>query len=572
MKIFRRISHITASAVLLIAIFFYAPLARADFSADGYGQCAYGRSCPTEPSNPGSPSTPTTPTTPTTPSSPNNPQNSDDTETDPIDDGTPEAPNSSSNNNTNTTGSGQSSQKEGHTKSATILQRIGDFTLEPVRRLIERMPAPYRLATPYVSWLFLIILSFVLLILAIIDKRRTSQLIALIKKLQAILQEQKNFLRLALHHLNTPLAATKSAIELIQSGGSNADVGAKLKPLGLQLDASVGTVANALANEHAPEAISDKAAKQTSIISLLQNIHFLLPVSVAIIFAWFLYAAVGRTDTPQPDQYVLVQVATAIVAIIIFTNALRIYRLSRDRHITVQQISELYSQTQKQRSKLVTALHASLGAVVSSITQAVTELKDRKLAGMLAGSASSMALLALKIGLATTTAISNPEECRTRDIIEKSLADQQAVIAEKKLTIEQQLTDDIVRIPVQEASFAMQAVIQNAIDFSANEGIVTITSSATREALTISVKDTGPGVAEANLEKIFQPFSQANDVLTYDHDGMGLSLYAAHAALQRVHGSLSIDSAKGKGTTAIITVPITFTAFEAAPSLLIPER
>jgi signal transduction histidine kinase len=559
-------------------VFFYAPLAQADFSADGYGQCAYGRSCPTEPNNPASPSTPTapftptTPTTPGTPDTPSSPQDPGDTETNQADDETPGAPNNSNNNNTGTTTGRGSSQQEGRTKSANILQRIGDFTLEPVRRFIERMPAPYRLATPYTSWLFLIILSFALLILAAIDKRRTNQLITLIKKLQAMLQEQKNFLRLALHHLNTPLAATKSAIELIQLGGSNADVGAQLKPIGLQLDASVGTVANALANEHAPEAISNKAARQTSLVNLLQNIHFLLPVSVAIIFAWFLYAAVGRTDTRQPDRYLLVQIVTAFVVIVIFINALRIYRLSRDRQITVQQISELYNQTKEQRSKLVNTLHASLGVVVSSITKAVTELNDQKLAGMLAGSASSIALLALKIELATTTTISNPEECRTRDIIEKAIADQQAVITDKKLTIQPQLTDDIVRIPVQEASFAIQAVIQNAIDFSANEDAITITSNATREALTISVQDTGPGIAPANLEKIFQPFSQANDVLTYDHDGMGLSLFAAYAALQRVGGSLSINSVAGKGTTATITVPITFTAFEAAPLLLIPEK
>jgi signal transduction histidine kinase len=81
--------------------------------------------------------------------------------------------------------------------------------------------------------------------------------------------------------------------------------------------------------------------------------------------------------------------------------------------------------------------------------------------------------------------------------------------------------------------------------------MVTISADCTGgDSLTIVVKDTGPGIAQADLPRLFQPF------FTTKQDGMGMGLAICRTTMEAHGGQLSVDSAPGAGATFRLTLPV----------------
>jgi signal transduction histidine kinase len=72
----------------------------------------------------------------------------------------------------------------------------------------------------------------------------------------------------------------------------------------------------------------------------------------------------------------------------------------------------------------------------------------------------------------------------------------------------------------------------------------------------IAVSDTGIGIKEENLDKIFTVFSQIEDVKTKMHRGTGLGLVISKNLADLIGGSISVASAFGKGTAFTLSLPI----------------
>ena len=98
-------------------------------------------------------------------------------------------------------------------------------------------------------------------------------------------------------------------------------------------------------------------------------------------------------------------------------------------------------------------------------------------------------------------------------------------------------------------------LVSNAVKFTRSGGIC-IKASASALAddelmLTIVVVDTGIGIAEQNLARLFQPFEQLRDGALAGGTGLGLAISRAHARLMR--GDLTVESRLGSGTTFTCT-------------------
>ncbi|MBI2115768.1 MAG: hypothetical protein HYT85_11870 [candidate division NC10 bacterium] len=71
------------------------------------------------------------------------------------------------------------------------------------------------------------------------------------------------------------------------------------------------------------------------------------------------------------------------------------------------------------------------------------------------------------------------------------------------------------------------------------------------QAATITVGDTGPGIAEGDLPRIFEPFFSTKET----GKGVGLGLAICHSIVEELGGAISVRSAPGLGTTARILLP-----------------
>ncbi|MCR6633025.1 MAG: two-component system sensor histidine kinase AtoS [Magnetospirillum sp.] len=95
-------------------------------------------------------------------------------------------------------------------------------------------------------------------------------------------------------------------------------------------------------------------------------------------------------------------------------------------------------------------------------------------------------------------------------------------------------------------------LLLNAVQAIPDSGTVTIATEADPVAahVHISVSDTGVGILPENLEKIFDPFFSTKPT------GTGLGLAMAHRIVDAHHGTISVSSVPGTGTTVLLCLPI----------------
>jgi len=101
-------------------------------------------------------------------------------------------------------------------------------------------------------------------------------------------------------------------------------------------------------------------------------------------------------------------------------------------------------------------------------------------------------------------------------------------------------------------------IVENAIKFTTS-GSVRIRLQAGRldsgTALTVEVRDTGVGMSEDQLEKVFDPFVQADSSFTRRFGGTGLGLAISRRLALRLGGRLTATSALGEGSVFSLTLP-----------------
>ena len=96
----------------------------------------------------------------------------------------------------------------------------------------------------------------------------------------------------------------------------------------------------------------------------------------------------------------------------------------------------------------------------------------------------------------------------------------------------------------------------NAIKFTPEGGVVTVTVEPKSAGLIVHVKDTGIGISQENIERLTQPFEQIDSQHSRQHEGTGLGLALSKSMVQLHGGNFSISSVVGEGTTVTFTLPI----------------
>jgi signal transduction histidine kinase len=103
---------------------------------------------------------------------------------------------------------------------------------------------------------------------------------------------------------------------------------------------------------------------------------------------------------------------------------------------------------------------------------------------------------------------------------------------------------------------ALNHLLSNAVKFTEAGGTVSVGASLEADGrLLMFVRDTGIGVPEADIERVFELFTQFDGTLARRFEGAGLGLYVSRALVAGHGGALSLRSALGAGTTAEIRLP-----------------
>ncbi len=92
-------------------------------------------------------------------------------------------------------------------------------------------------------------------------------------------------------------------------------------------------------------------------------------------------------------------------------------------------------------------------------------------------------------------------------------------------------------------------LFMNAVESMSGEGKISVLVKGEAETVKITVSDSGKGMSQDTLEKIFEPFYTTKD------KGTGLGLAIVFNIIQKHNGHIEVESIEGKGTSFIITLP-----------------
>ncbi len=96
----------------------------------------------------------------------------------------------------------------------------------------------------------------------------------------------------------------------------------------------------------------------------------------------------------------------------------------------------------------------------------------------------------------------------------------------------------------------------NAIKFTPEGGVISISVEPKTAGLIIHVKDTGIGISQDDIQRLAQPFEQIDSQHSRQHEGTGLGLALSKSLVQLHGGNFKISSVVGEGTTVTFTLPL----------------
>lgn len=150
-----------------------------------------------------------------------------------------------------------------------------------------------------------------------------------------------------------------------------------------------------------------------------------------------------------------------------------------------------------------------------------------------------------------------------RDLLERVVEGVRDEADEKDL----ELALDAPEVTVRSDRLLVERVVSNLVNNAVNytaEGFVRVSAEVDDGSVSVIVRDSGPGIAHEDQERIFDDFEQLNNPARQRHRGTGLGLAIVRRIDARLGLRLSLDSAPGEGTAFRFHLPLADAAGETA--------
>jgi signal transduction histidine kinase len=130
-------------------------------------------------------------------------------------------------------------------------------------------------------------------------------------------------------------------------------------------------------------------------------------------------------------------------------------------------------------------------------------------------------------------------------------------VERKHLVLQRELVrpDLAVRADPKSLQQILGSLLSNASKYTDDGGTITLGAHEDGDKVRIWVRDTGIGIREEQIERVFEPFFQADSGTTRQYSGVGLGLTIARTFARRMSGEVTLASEVGKGTTATVVLP-----------------
>jgi signal transduction histidine kinase len=144
-----------------------------------------------------------------------------------------------------------------------------------------------------------------------------------------------------------------------------------------------------------------------------------------------------------------------------------------------------------------------------------------------------------------------------RLVLDKVVRSVRPMTEAKHLALEIEIAPEVgaVRADSRRVEQVLLNLLSNAIKFT-EQGYIRIACSPKGDKVLISVTDTGIGIKQEDLDKLFRPFTQVETGLTRQYEGTGLGLSISKRLVTLMGGTIQVDSEPGRGSTFSFTVTV----------------
>ncbi|WP_265551829.1 hybrid sensor histidine kinase/response regulator [Trichlorobacter lovleyi] len=168
---------------------------------------------------------------------------------------------------------------------------------------------------------------------------------------------------------------------------------------------------------------------------------------------------------------------------------------------------------------------------------------------------SSLMTSLVRMHQALGVAGGEPVRCDLAEVVKSAAASVQRASTKRDMALLLELeTSATVLGNRDRLMFALQQILENAFKFSSDGATVAIRLTCVDGHAEIAIQDSGCGIAEEEMPKIFERFYQVDPDATGQIPGFGLGLFCVREIVRQHGGSVAVNSRLGQGTTVTINL------------------
>ena len=152
----------------------------------------------------------------------------------------------------------------------------------------------------------------------------------------------------------------------------------------------------------------------------------------------------------------------------------------------------------------------------------------------------------------------NFQPLHVHEIIQKVLENFTLQLNDKNANVSLLLNarNDLVQADEVHFTNLLNNLVDNAVKYSKEELLITITTHSTNNYLVVQVQDNGIGMSKETVKRIFEKFYRAHTGNLHNVKGFGLGMSYVKTVIDAHKGKIKVDSSVGKGSTFTIDMPL----------------
>jgi signal transduction histidine kinase len=452
---------------------------------------------------------------------------------------------------------GQPSKSAGGTNSASGSGGIP--IISALEQFLRILPAPLAMSIVFVPYVLLLGAIAALLWHSRREAAEIRYAQLALQRSKQLVEEKNGFLALVSHYLRTPITIIKGGVDLLQT--TDAALASKMAEptddFGARIEQLLANVSNNQQLQTIQEPAKSAAVRPWISPGLWATI--IAGAGLSLVGNYLL----SRAGVLDVSPFGVLTQCTLFVCLVV-----GIVVVARSRRLRRQDLARATQQEAQQaaideaRNDLIRQAATSLSNKLDNICAFLPQLPVGKPAELIkegcdraTGVLNRFSLIAQVTPPVSSMPYTPFTFGQILDRVQNYLG---AKLQNKQITL-QSLSQPNIQLASQQPAWVVQAltsIVDNSIEYSASNSRIEVTTDIKNNMAIVGIRDHGQGIPAQKLDQLLQPFGRAEAPTSFDHPGLGLSLYLDRLLMTSLGGDLRIDSKPQSGTLVTLRFPI----------------